>query len=146
MNRFGLSLACLLLSLPALAVGPEVTSLDDDPDWRDAHAHLARGDYRAALPLLHRVRTANPASAEAAAQVGFAYRKLGQMEASKRFYDAALTLDRFYLPAISYQGQWFLETGDIASARVNLQFLASLCGTCRPWADLDGAIRAREGR
>lgn len=137
-----------LAIVPSLchAVGPESETLDSNPDWRQASFDVSQGRFREALALLHRLRQAEPHSADVAGQIGFVYRKLGVMDASKRFYEAALALDRHHLASLSYQGQWFLETGDVASARVNLDTLAGLCGTCSAWRDLDQALSARLSR
>lgn len=136
----GFVMGMLLAVSPALAVGPENSALEANPDYRDFRLVLAREDWRAAIPILERLYAEFPQEPEIANWLGFVHRKLRDYPTSRRFYDRALELDPNYLPALEYQGMWFVETGDMASARANLARLEQLCGRCHEWQDLSEAI------
>jgi Flp pilus assembly protein TadD len=139
-------LALLLFAVlgPAVAVGPDSSVLDSHPDYRDFQMARAREDWRAALPPLERLLAEHPDEPEVANWLGFVHRKLRDYPTARRFYDRALEINPNYLPALEYQGMWFVETGDLASARANLARLETLCGRCHEWEDLAEAV-ARAG-
>lgn len=130
----------LALASPALAVGPDTTTLDQEPDYRAGMAAIRAEDFAKALSHFHTLQPLHPWSPEIANWLGFSYRKLKRYPESKRWYDHALLLDANYLPALEYQGEWFIETGDIASARANLARLEQLCGRCHEWQDLNESL------
>jgi predicted Zn-dependent protease len=139
-----LLLMLLTLAAPVRAVGPSDTALAEDPAYARAVALIEAGDHRAAIPLLMDLRREHPGEPAIANWLGFAHRKLRDYPTSKDFYDEALRLDPGFLPALEYQGEWFLETGDMASARANLARLEVLCGRCHEWEDLARSIAAAE--
>ncbi len=139
-------LVSTLLAGASLAAGPETSTLDQDPDYRDGVAAINARDYEKALVIFHRLQPERAAAPEVANWLGFAYRKLKRYPESKRWYDQSLMLDPNYLPALEYQGEWFIETGDMASAKANLAKLERLCGKCHEWQDLDQSIRKAEGK
>ena len=134
-----------LVAGPAAAVGPENSTLEANPDYRDLRLVLAREDWRGAIPLLERLRGEFPSEPEIANWLGFVHRKLRDYPTARRFYDLALELNPNYRPALEYQGMWFIETGDLASARANLAPLEALCGRCHEWQDLNEAIERAGG-
>jgi tetratricopeptide (TPR) repeat protein len=136
-------LVALALLLPAVAraVGPEASTLDLEPAYRDAVAAIRRQDFGAAIPLLFEVDAKHPRYPEVLNWLGFAHRKLKDYPNAKRFYDAALAIDPDYLPALEYQGMWFIETGDIPAAKRNLERLMSLCAGCEETGDLREALQ-----
>jgi tetratricopeptide (TPR) repeat protein len=138
-----MALAALLLlgfPSPASAVGPWVSPLEMDPGYRDAERLIAAGEWRQALVLLERLLVQYVDAPEVLNYLGFVHRKLKDYPRSKQFYDAALAVKSDYLPALEYQGEWYLETGDVASAFANLRKLESLCGRCHEWQDLAAAL------
>jgi tetratricopeptide (TPR) repeat protein len=130
----------MTLASHSLAVGPDVTELDSDPSYRDARRLIAEKNHASAIPLLEQLLKDNPGSPVLLNWLGYTHRKMKDYPTSKRFYDAALKADPTYLPALEYQGEWFLEMGDIASAKANLTRLEQLCGRCHEWADLNEAL------
>jgi hypothetical protein len=57
------------------------------------------------------------------------------------YYSKALRIDPNHLGALEYQGELFVETKKIPSAKKNLAKLKSLCGaTCEEYLDLKKAI------
>lgn len=140
-----LSIVLLLAAAgSAFAVGPETSSLDSDPFYRDAVLLIENKDYETAILKLQRVLKDNPEAPEVLNWLGYSFRKLKDYPTSKLYYDAALKVDPNYLPAIEYQGEWFIETGDFDSARTNLSKLQLLCGKCHEYEDLARALRLAE--
>ena len=139
-----LAISPLAVSL-AIAVGPDFTELDTDPIYRDARRFIALHDYAAAIPKLEVLLKDNIGSPVLLNWLGYTHRKLKNYPVSKEFYDAALKADPTYLPALEYQGEWYLETGDMASAKANLAKLEQLCGKCHEWQDLNHAIAKAGG-
>ncbi|MGL6209513.1 MAG: tetratricopeptide repeat protein [Paracoccaceae bacterium] len=130
----------LALGTQAIAVGAEDLDLVGDPDYRVGNRLIKEKDYGAALPHLQKLAAQWPQKAEAQNLLGFTHRKLKNYPAAKQFYDAALAIDPSYRPAIEYQGMWFIEMGDMASARGNLEKLRRICAMCEETADLEKAI------
>ncbi len=125
----------------AWAVGPENPRLQGEPDYRDAERLIKAEKFREAIPFLSRLDRAFPNEPEVLNWLGFAHRKLKDYPAAKRFYDAALKADPVYRPALEYQGMWFIETGDIPSAKANLEKLRRLCAACEETKDLEDALK-----
>ena len=137
------SLALLL----ALAAAPvfAVDAVDDEqapPGLDIARAFIAAGDFAAAIPPLEDVISLDAGNADAFNLLGFAHRKLGQLEDAGRSYDRALAIDPNHLGALEYQGELFLLLGNPDAAQVNLDRLTRICGTCPEREDLRGAIAA----
>lgn len=137
---------CLLGSGPALAVGSDWSNLDQDPNYRQALRWIEEKNYAPAIETLMELAKSQPNSPELLNWIAFSHRKLKNYPVAKQFYDAALQRDPAFLPALEYQGEWFLETGDIASAKANLETLAKLCGRCHEWQDLNEAIAKAEAK
>lgn len=130
----------LFLGAQAMAVGSVDLDLENDPDYRDANRFIRTQDYGAAIAPLQKLAAAWPRKPEVLNLLGFAHRKLKNYPAAKQFYDAALAQDPSYRPALEYQGMWFIEMGDMAAARGNLEKLRRICAPCEETADLEKAI------
>lgn len=138
--------ACLLAAPPARAVGPDWTVLDEDPDYRQARRWIEEKNFAPAIEKLTALLITKPDSPVLLNWIAYSHRKLKNYPVSKQYYDAALRYDPTFLPALEYQGEWFIETGDMASAKANLAKLAQLCGRCHEWQDLNQAIGKAEGK
>ena len=127
----------MLLTSPVFAIGTE-----ESPGASTAQAQAAvdAGDYAGALTLLQPIVAAEPGNADALNLVGFASRKLGQLDQASSFYRAALAADPNHLGALEYQGELFVMTGNVAGAQANLARLQALCGSCEAEADLAAAL------
>lgn len=129
----------------ALGAGFEASPMLNDPDFSAANAHVKAGRWAEALPLLLKVEERSKNSADVYNLLGVTYRKLKDYPVSKKHYERALQIDSNHLPTLEYQGEWFIETGDMARARENLAKLKMLCGTCHEYQDLAGAIAKAGG-
>lgn len=141
-------LVALLLGAASVghAVGPDWTWLDENPDYRQARRWIEEKTYEPAIEKLEALLKRSPNSPVLLNWLAFSHRKLKNYPLSKDYYDAALRSDPTFLPALEYQGEWFIETGDMASARANLAKLRALCGPCHEWQDLNQAIMKAEAR
>jgi tetratricopeptide (TPR) repeat protein len=138
-------LAGLLLMVSAVhAVGPDWTVLDEDPDYRQARRWIEEKNYAPAIEKLMVILVAKPDSPVLLNWIAFSHRKLKNYPVSKQYYDAALRYDPTFMPALEYQGEWFIETGDMASAKANLAKLEKLCDRCHEWQDLNASIAKAE--
>ncbi len=79
---------------------------------------------------------------DVATSIGFAWRKLGNYDKAKFWYDKALAADAKHVVTLSYYGMWHAEQGNALKAQDYLQKIAMLCGnnTCEPYKNLKGVI------
>jgi tetratricopeptide (TPR) repeat protein len=73
--------------------------------------------------------------------VGYATRKLGDVDKDLDCYQRALALDPNYLWAREYLGEGYLQKGDVAKAKEQLMEIANRCaGSCEEYGKLEQAI------
>lgn len=78
--------------------------------------------------------------------LGFANRKLGNMDVAMAHYRKAIAADPDYVLARSYMGQGLVTLGDMAAAKVQLAEIAARAGTGnRPYHMLAEAIEHNDG-
>jgi tetratricopeptide (TPR) repeat protein len=121
------------LAMPPLAA---------DPAYARAVAEANAGRYDHALPLLREVVARDPRSADGYNMMGYSLRKLGQHQQAMFYYAEALRLDPKHLGALEYQGELYIQLGNVAAAEANLAQLARLCGRCEQHNDLAQAVAA----
>jgi predicted Zn-dependent protease len=110
------------------------------PVYADAKAAIDREDYAGALPILDKLTADEPQNADAWNLRGFANRKLGNMDEAAKSYSVALKINPAHLGALEYQGEMFVQIGQIDNAKANLATLTGLCGTCEEMTDLAAFI------
>jgi tetratricopeptide (TPR) repeat protein len=137
--------AGLLWAMPGFTAGFDASPMLDDADFAAANAHVKAGRWAEALPLLLKVEERSKYSADVYNLLGVTYRKLKDYPTSRKHYDRALQIDPNHLQTLEYQGEWFIETGDIAKARENLARLKALCGECHEYKDLAEAVAKAGG-
>lgn len=125
----------------AQAVGNDNSSLENDPEYRQAKALVDARRWNEALPLLRSLERDIQNQADIHNLLGIVHRKLGDYPTSKRHYDRALEIDPDHRPTLEYQGEWFLETGQFEAARSNLVKLRGICVDCHETRDLEEAFR-----
>ena len=74
--------------------------------------------------------------------VGYATRKLGDVDKGLDYYQRALALDPNYLRAREYLGEGYLQKGDVAKAKEQLSEIADRCtaSPCEEYGKLEQAI------
>ena len=133
-------IASLLFAIPSYAVDNVISK--DAPDLTSPRAKIKAKDFAGALaeltPLLATVQHADVYNL-----VGFSHRKSGDMKQAATFYAKALDFDANHKGALEYQGEMFVELGQVDKAKVNLTKLVALCPTgCEERDDLEKAIAA----
>ncbi|MEQ8823872.1 MAG: tetratricopeptide repeat protein [Filomicrobium sp.] len=100
------------------------------------------GRYNEALSYLNKTKVKNT---RVLTYIGFATRKLGNVEAAMGYYEEALHRDPKNDVARSYLGEAHLSRGDLQSAVAQLKAIENGCGrTCAPYAELAAHIAAFE--
>ncbi|MCK1744112.1 tetratricopeptide repeat protein [Bradyrhizobium sp. 139] len=158
MRKFSMLLVPGLVSM-ALAAGPVLTSAyaagSDEPSppksdtstkkekkkksssvsdpkflaaYRTAYTTIYDGhDYASAIDQLKTLKRDD--IADVANLIGYSYRKLGDYQASKVYYELALKDDPNHVRTWQYYGLWQLEQGNREQAQYHLNKIASLAGT-----------------
>jgi tetratricopeptide (TPR) repeat protein len=100
------------------------------------------GQYREALGYLNLARVKDE---RVLTYIGFATRKLGDVDAALPLYAKALALNPNYSVARAYLGEAFLTKGEPDKAKAELAEIGDRCGTtCAEYADLSGHIARYE--
>ncbi|KQP19482.1 hypothetical protein [Pseudorhodoferax sp. Leaf265] len=118
-------LAALAQAAPAHAVAAAPSG--DLPDLAAEKALIYSGEYAQAIARLE-ARAREVQHAEIYNLLGYSQRQLRRYGEAARSYQEALFFDGSYRPALQYQGELFIATGDIAGARRNLGYLRIVCG------------------
>jgi tetratricopeptide (TPR) repeat protein len=114
----------------------------DAPDLSAPRAKIKAKDFKGALaelmPMLDKVQHADVYNL-----IGFSSRKSGDMKQAATFYSKALDFDANHKGALEYQGEMFVELGQLDKAKANLAKLVTLCPTgCEEREDLEKALAA----
>ncbi len=120
-------------------LGINAASLTDDDYYNEARVRVDDGRFAEALDLLFRIK--NQDQAKVLNYIGYSTRKLGDVEKGIDYYHRALALDPNYLRAREYLGEGYLQKGDVASAKEQLDEIANRCGgPCEEYEMLVQAI------
>lgn len=130
-----------IASAPAFAV--DTVTSTDAPDLTAIRAKIKAKDYKAASADLYALVDGGVQHADVYNLLGFSLRKSGDRESGATFYRKALDFNPDHKGALEYQGELFVELGQIDKARANLARLATLCPQgCEERDDLANAISA----
>jgi tetratricopeptide (TPR) repeat protein len=86
-----------------------------------------RHDYASAIDQLKSLKRDDVA--DVANLIGYSYRKIGDYQSSKVYYELALKDDPNHVRTWQYYGLWQLEQGNREQAQYHLNKIASLAGT-----------------
>lgn len=101
------------------------------------------GDYKAAIAVLRQAEGAN--DPRVLTYIGYSTRKLGDVDGGIGYYMRALSVDPNYNKAREYLGEGYLQKGDLASAKGQLNEIAVRCGeNCGEYVELLEEIRKFE--
>ena len=149
LDRRAAGILSLLAAATALAPGV-VLAADTPPEpvraaptdlLAAARGHIKAARWAAAIAELQRVNASGDADWNNL--MGYALRKQAQpdLDASQRYYDAALKINPQHQGALEYSGELALMRGDLATAEARLVSLSQLCRTpCEPLDDLKRAV------
>jgi tetratricopeptide (TPR) repeat protein len=128
----------LLFANGAYAVDNVISK--DAPDLASPRAKIKAKDFKAAIDELTPMLATNQ-HADIYNLMGFSLRKSGDVKQAATFYAKALDFDPNHKGALEYQGEMFVELGQIDKAKVNLARLVTLCPQgCEEREDLAQAI------
>lgn len=137
-------LAFLLLAAPASAFDNFSPDNKAPEELKAIRAKIKAKDFEGALkdlkPLLPKHDQADVHNL-----LAFSLRKTGDLKLAAVHYERALQLDPNHLSALEYQGEMFIQLGQMDKARVNLARLKKLCPKgCEELADLEEDIAKAE--
>jgi Flp pilus assembly protein TadD len=145
------AVAAAMLLFPigqARAMGGLTSAPTPARELADAKQLIDKYEYRGAIAKLNQLVKQDPKNADARNYLGYSHRKLKEFAEAKASYEMALSLDPQHKPALEYQGELLIETGDMAGAERNLATLQGLCPTgCEERNALAAAVaKARAGK
>ena len=130
-RRWWLGAAACTLALCSVNAAPSDDADDQallqDEDYIAGRAALKAGDAAAALRRFESTLRRFPDSADIHNELGFAHRKLRQMDKAIEHYKRALMIEPRHRGAHEYIGEAYLMVGDVASAEKHLTALRSIC-------------------
>ena len=138
-----LLLVLALAAAPAWAnLGEEDSSDSSNADWIEGKKAVEAQEWKRAVPLLSKAAVAEPKNADIQNWLGFAQRKLGNMDAAFAAYNEALKLNPRHKHAHEYIGEAYLMTGNVTKAEQHLAELQRLCSPipCEEYKDLKRAV------
>ena len=143
--------AACTLALHGVSAAPSHDADDQallqDQDYIAGREALKAGDTAAALRRFESTLRRFPDSADIHNELGFAYRKLRQMDKAFNHYKRALVIEPRHRSAHEYIGEAYLMVGDVESAEKHLAALRSICLLpCEELTDLKKAISEHRAR
>jgi tetratricopeptide (TPR) repeat protein len=112
-----------------------------DPDFAAGKKALFAQDWNGAIAVLQSAALRDPRNADIQNYIGYAYRRLRQVELAIGHYQHALTLDPRHRSAHEHLGEASLVLDDPATAEQHLAQLKDLCPAgCGEYDDLKQAI------
>jgi tetratricopeptide (TPR) repeat protein len=138
--------ACLLAvpGAPAVHAEPYEANPDAaarDPDYAAGKAAMDRQDWQEAARRFQRAAANDPDNPDLQNYLGYAHRRMKQLDRAFIYYKRALELDPHHRGAHEYIGETYLMTGDLVSAEKHLAALRGICLlSCEELVDLEKAI------
>ena len=114
-----------------------------DPDFAAGKKAMAAGDWNAAIAALKSAALRDPGNADIQNYIGYAYRRLRQLEPAFAHYRQALEFNPRHRAAHEHMGEAYLALGNLADAEQHLAALERICLIpCDEYGDLSNAIAA----
>ena len=140
--------AIALEELPICTTMASIASVTSDADWAQLEPDFKAGkkalgaqDWNGAIAAFELAALRDPLSADIQNYIGYAYRRLRQLEPAMGHYQQALTLNPRHRGAREHLGEAYLVLGEPAKAEQMLMELESLCLIpCEEYDDLKQAI------
>jgi len=96
-------------------------------DYLEVVEYINQGKYQRALNSLREPAQRFGPHPDILTYQGFANRKLGEHQLALHYYQVALAVEPNHLGANEYLGEYFVEIGDIDSAKTQLAKLKEIC-------------------
>lgn len=140
-----LALAVLGLSAGALAMSSKSSDSGKgaNPAFADGVKAIEASQWQAAISSLETAVETDAKNADAHNYLGYAHRKLGNLEKAFEHYAMALSIDPEHRAAHEYVGEAHLMAGNLAKAEEHLKVLDGLCAFgCDEYYALKDAVAA----
>jgi Flp pilus assembly protein TadD len=112
-----------------------------DPDFAAGKKSLAAGEWNSAIAALKLAALREPRNADIQNYIGYAYRRLRQVESALAHFRQAITFNPRHREAHQHLGESYLAIGDLVEAEAQLAALERICLiTCDEYGDLQRAI------
>jgi len=122
---------------------PEITRTNVERRINMAERLLDKKQYKEAVRNLQMTVRRYRYNADAWNLLGLAHRQAGDIDAANAAYTRALSVDRYHLGALEYQGELFISLGKLNEAEINLRLINDLCPVgCQEQRNLEAAIAA----
>ena len=126
-------------SMGSLAESSDWATLD--PDFAAGKRAIVAGDWNGAIKALTAAAVRDDRNADIQNYLGYAYRRLREIDAAMRHYQRALALNPRHRSAHEHLGESYLVQGDLAKAEEQLSALEQICLIpCGEYDDLKRAI------
>jgi len=133
---------------PICTTMASVASVTSDADWAQLEPDFKAGkkalgaqDWNGAIAAFELAALRDPLNADIQNYIGYAYRRLRQLEPAMGHYQQALTLNPRHRGAREHLGEAYLVLGEPAKAEQLLTELENLCLIpCEEYEDLKQAI------
>ncbi len=108
--------------------------------YRAARQLILAGDYNAGIAAMHAL--GHDEHPDVANYIGYSYRRMGDYDDAKIWYDKALAADPNHVRTWSYYGMWQMEQGNRLKALDDLQKVKLICGStsCEEYRELKAVI------
>jgi tetratricopeptide (TPR) repeat protein len=114
-----------------------------DPDFTAGKKALGAGDWNGAIVALKLAALRDPQNADIQNYIGYAYRRLRQLELAFAHYQQALAFNPRHRSAHEHLGETYLVRGNLVKAQEHLAALQDICIIpCIEYDDLQNAIAA----
>ncbi len=109
-------------------------------DYRAARQMILAGNYQAGIAAMHAL--GHDEHPDVANYIGYSFRRMGNYDQSKVWYEKALASDPNHVRTWSYYGMWQMEQGNRLKAEDDLQKVKLLCGNtdCKEYIQLKAVI------
>jgi Flp pilus assembly protein TadD len=152
-GALALAVAAIVLAIAPIARGDPSGDLSEalaaDADAVAAKEAMARKAWDVAAKHLSQALVRHPDDADLHSDLGFASRKLGDLDRAFVHYRRALAIDPRHRGAHEYIGEAYLMAGDLPGAEKHVAALRAICLLpCEELADLEEAVgkyRAAKG-
>ena len=112
-----------------------------DPDFAAGKRAIVAGDWQGAIKVLTSAGLRDDRNADIQNYLGYAHRRLRQLDPAMRHYQQALTLNPRHRSAHEHLGEAYLMRGDLAKAEEHLAALEKICLiSCEEYDDLKRAL------
>jgi tetratricopeptide (TPR) repeat protein len=123
------------------AMGSEADWAQLDPDFAAGKKALVAEDWNGAIAALKLAALRDPGNADIQNYIGYAYRRLRQLDAAIAHYQQALMLNPRHRSAHEHLGEAHLVRGNLVKAEEHLTALELICLIpCDEYGDLKRAV------